>query len=475
MGKVTGFLEFDRQEQKYQTASDRIRHFKEFSVSPTEEDIVRQAARCMDCGIPYCHGDQGCPVNNQIPDWNDLVYAGDWRTASRNLHSTNNFPEITGRICPAPCEEACTLNLEDVPVSIKSIEKAIADRAFKEGWIKPEKAARKTGRTVAIIGSGPAGMAAAQQLARAGHTVHVYEREAKAGGLLRYGIPDFKLEKASIDRRIKQMEAEGVTFHYNCDVGTTVCLLHLRDRHDATLICTGAERPRDPHIPGMDLEGAHYAMPYLVQQNKRIGKEANEHAIPILAGGKHVVVVGGGDTASDCIGTAFRQGALSVTQMDIRPMPPLREDKMAFWPYWPTKFRTSTSQAEGAEREFSAATLQVTGDATGRVTGIKCAKVNEKREPLHGSTFHLLADLVLIAIGFSGPLLGTYLENSGLELDERTNIKADTLSYTTNIEGVFAAGDARKGQSLIVWAIREGRQAACSIDLFLMGATTLPR
>jgi glutamate synthase (NADPH/NADH) small chain len=477
MGKVTGFLEIDRQEQNYQPASDRIRHFREFTVPLSQPEVERQAARCMDCGIPFCHGPAGCPVNNQIPDWNDLVFAGDWEEAARNLHSTNNFPEFTGRICPAPCEEACTLNLEDIPVAIKTVEQAIADRAFKEGWIKPEPAATKTGKTVAVIGSGPAGMAAAQQLARTGHTVHVYEREPSAGGLMRYGIPDFKMEKHYIDRRVEQLEGEGVTFHYGCEIGKDVEFEEIHTRHDATLLCTGAERPRDPGIPGMDLKGAMYAMPFLVQQNRRVGGEDVSGEEPYWAGGKHIVVVGGGDTASDCVGTSFRQGALSVTQMDIRPMPPLKEDKNQFWPYWPTKFRTSTSQAEGAEREFSAATLEIVGDEDGHVTGVKCARVDEKRVPIEGTEFILKADLVLAAIGFSGPNMETYVKEAGddLELDPRTNVKANTEDYKTSIKKVFAAGDVRKGQSLVVWAIREGRQAARSIDEFLTGSSNLPR
>ncbi len=476
MGKVTGFLEIDRQDQKYQPASDRIRHFREFTLPLADADVERQAARCMDCGIPYCHGPTGCPVHNQIPDWNDLVYNGDWELASRNLHSTNNFPEFTGRICPAPCEEACTLNLEDAPVAIKAVEQAIADKAWAEGWIKPEPAREKTGKTVAVVGSGPAGMAAAQQLARAGHTVHVYEREPKAGGLLRYGIPDFKMEKHHIDRRVEQMQAEGVVFHYNVNVGATVTIQELRERHDAVLLAAGAERPRDPGLPGMELSGCMYAMPFLVQQNRRIGREDVSAEPPYWAGGKHVVVIGGGDTASDCIGTSFRQGALSVTQLDIRPMPPLREDKLTIWPYWPTKFRTSSSQAEGAEREFSAATLEIIGE-DGHVTGVKCARVDTKRVPIPGTEFVLRADLVLIAIGFAGPDLTTYAAELGdaLELDARTNVKADTESYKTSVDGVFAAGDVRKGQSLVVWAIREGRQAARSIDEFLTGSSNLPR
>jgi glutamate synthase (NADPH) small chain len=477
MGKVTGFLEIDRQDQKYQPASDRIRHFREFTLPLSDHEVSRQAARCMDCGIPYCHGPTGCPVHNQIPDWNDLVYSGDWEEASRNLHSTNNFPEFTGRICPAPCEEACTLNLEDVPVTIKAVEQAIADKAWQMGWITPQVSPTRTGRSVGIIGSGPAGMAAAQQLARVGHDVHVYEREPAAGGLMRYGIPDFKMEKAGIDRRIDQMTAEGVTFHYGVNVGINVGLDEIEARHDAVLIAAGAERPRDPGMPGQDLAGCHYAMPFLVQQNRRIAGEDVSDAEPLIASGKHVVVIGGGDTASDCVGTSFRQGALSVTQLDIRPMPPIKEDKLKIWPYWPTKLRTSSSQAEGAEREFAAATLEIVGNAKGRVNGVKCARVDETRTPIPGTEFIIRAELVLIAIGFAGPMEGTYLTGAGADLkrDRRGNVAADTESYATSRPKVFTAGDCRRGQSLVVWAIREGRQAAHSIDEFLMGESKLPR
>ncbi|MCF3935815.1 glutamate synthase subunit beta [Acuticoccus sp. M5D2P5] len=472
MGKVTGFLEIDRQELKYQPASDRIRHFKEFTLPLTDPEVERQAARCMDCGIPFCQSDAGCPVDNQIPDWNDLVYRQDWQDAARNLHSTNNFPEFTGRICPAPCEEACTLNIENTPVAIKAVEQAIADKAWDAGWITPQPAGRSTGKSVAIVGAGSAGLAAAQQLARVGHEVHVYERYARPGGLLRYGIPDFKMEKGIIDRRAQQMEAEGVLFHYGANIDADG-LRALVDKHDAVLLTTGAERPRDPGLPGVELEGVHYAMPFLVQQNRRVGREPFDD-MPIVASGKHVVVIGGGDTASDCIGTSIRQGALQVTQLDIRPMPPVRENKDIVWPYWPTKFRTSSSQAEGADREFAAATLEIIGK-NGRATHVRCARVDPSRRPIEGTEFDIRADLVLVAIGFSGPLLDTYLKAYDFSLDGRTNIAANTDDYRTNVDKVYAAGDVRRGQSLVVWAIREGRQAARAIDLDLMGETTLPR
>jgi len=475
MGKVTGFLEIDRQELKYQPAADRIRHYREFVLPLPAAEVERQAARCMDCGIPFCHGPTGCPVMNQIPDWNDLVYSGDWEEAARNLHSTNNFPEFTGRICPAPCEEACTLNLENVPVSIKTIEQAIADRAWEAGWVTPQPAEVATGKRVAVVGSGPAGLAAAQQLARAGHEVHVFEREPKAGGLLRYGIPDFKMEKHHIERRVAQMQAEGVRFHCGVNVGVDRPMRELLAEFDAVLLTTGAERPRDPGLPGVELDGVHYAMKYLVQQNRRVGGESIRGEAPILAYGRHIVVIGGGDTASDCVGTAFRQGAIRVTQLDIRPMPPAREDKLRVWPYWPTKFRTSSSQAEGAEREFSAATLGIVGEK-GKVTGVQCARVDEKRRPIPGTEFVVRADLVMIAIGFAGPALDTYVAELGddLALDKRSNVAASTDDYRTSVDKLFAAGDVRRGQSLVVWAIREGRQAARSVDEHLMGSTTLP-
>ncbi|MDB5511952.1 MAG: gltD [Enterovirga sp.] len=473
MGKVTGFLEYDRQEQKYQLAGERVRHFREFTLPLDTGDLRKQAARCMDCGIPFCHGPTGCPVHNQIPDWNDLVFADDWEEAARNLHSTNNFPEFTGRICPAPCEEACTLNLENQPVTIKTIEQAIADTAWDKGWVRPEIPTVRTGKRVAVVGSGPAGMAAAQQLARAGHDVHLFEREPKAGGLLRYGIPDFKMEKHHIDRRVAQMQAEGVVFHYGVDVGTTVSLNSLEEQFEAVLLTGGAEAPRDPQLPGQDLAGVHFAMPFLVQQNRRLGGESIGDEAPIHAGGKHVVVIGGGDTASDCVGTSFRQGALSVTQLDIRMKPPEREDKLTVWPYWPTKMRTSSSQAEGAEREFQAATLRVEG-RNGRATGVVCARVDERRRPVPGSEFVLPADLVFMAIGFAGPKAEGLIQDAALDLDRRGNVLADDRDYRTSRPKVYVAGDMRRGQSLVVWAIREGRQAARSIDEALMGATVLP-
>ena len=472
MGKVTGFLEIDRQDRKYAPASDRIRHYKEFMIPLSEDTTKDQASRCMNCGIPYCHN--GCPVNNQIPDWNDLVYRGEWEEASRNLHSTNNFPEFTGRVCPAPCEASCTLNIEDTPVTIKTIECAIVDRAWKNGWLKPEVAARKTGKKIAVIGAGPAGLAAAQQLARAGHDVHVYEKNAKAGGLLRYGIPDFKMEKGLIDRRIKQMEGEGVTFHYGQHVGHNLKAQALIDSHDAVLLSGGAEFPRDLPIDGRKLDGVHFAMDFLPQQNRRVSDEPVGTAEPILAGGKHVVVIGGGDTGSDCIGTSVRQGALSVTQLEIMPQPPVKENKNLTWPNWPLKLRTSSSHEEGATREFSIMTEKLTGEG-GQVKELHCAKLDEKMQKIAGSEFVLKADLVLLAMGFIHPVLDGMIAELGLNTDARENVAANTLDYKTSLPKVFAAGDMRRGQSLVVWAIREGRQAARSIDEFLMGSTTLPR
>jgi glutamate synthase (NADPH/NADH) small chain len=472
MGKITGFLEIEREDRAYEPASDRIRHWREFVIAPSEAEIARQAARCMDCGIPYCH--TGCPVNNQIPDWNDLVYHSDWQVAAENLHSTNNFPEVTGRICPAPCEAACTLNIIDVPVTIKSIECAIADKAFAEGWVRPEPPESKTGKRVAVVGSGPAGLAAAQQLARAGHDVHVYEKHAHPGGLLRYGIPDFKMEKYIVERRVAQMQEEGVTFHCNVHVGRDVTLRKLERDHDAVLLAGGAEHPRDLEVPGRDLAGVHFAMDFLPQQNRRVAGEPLGSVEPILASGRQVVVIGGGDTGSDCIGTSFRQGAVSVTQLEIMPQPPDQENKALTWPHWPLKLRTSSSQAEGAARDFSVATNRFLG-CNGKVEQLECIRLDVQMKPIPGSEFNIPADLVLLAMGFLHPVRAGMIEELGLDLDSRGNVKANELDYRTSRPKLFAAGDMRRGQSLVVWAIREGRQAAQSIDKFLMGRTTLPR
>ena len=472
MGKVTGFLEIDRQDRKYLSASDRIRNYHEFVIPHSESALKDQAARCMDCGVPYCH--TGCPVNNQIPDWNDLVYNDNWRTALWNLQSTNNFPEFTGRVCPAPCEASCTLNLTEEPVTIKSVECAIVDMGWKEGWIEPEIAKRKTGKKIAIIGAGPAGMAAAQQLVRVGHDVHLYEKHAKAGGLLRYGIPDFKMEKQVIDRRVDQMEAEGVEFHYDSNIGVDISVDDLSKSHDAVIVTIGAEKPRDLDVEGRDLNGVHFAMEFLPQQNRRVGGEALGNIDPILASGKHVVVIGGGDTGSDCIGTSVRQGALSVTQLEIMPLPPKLEDKMMTWPNWPMKLRTSSSHDEGAKREFAVTTLSFDGK-DGVVKNLICARVDENFKPIEGSEFKLKADLVLFAMGFVAPVFEGLLAELGTDMDKRGNIVADDDEYLTSVNNVYTAGDCRRGQSLVVWAIREGRQAARSVDQFLMGSTNLPR
>ena len=471
MGKITGFMEIDRQERRNKPAADRVRSYREFVIPLEERDVERQAARCMDCGIPYCHS--GCPVNNQIPDWNDLVFRKDWEAAARNLHSTNNFPEFTGRICPAPCEAACTLNIDDNPVTIKTIECAIVDKAWEEGWVTPEIAEEKTGKSVAIVGSGPAGLAAAQQLARAGHDVHVFEKHARPGGLLRYGIPDFKMEKLLIDRRVEQMEAEGITFHCGAHVGVDTAIADIQDSHDAVLLTGGAEHPRDLPIEGRELEGVHFAMDFLPQQNRRVGREDIGDIEPILAAGKHVLVIGGGDTGSDCIGTSFRQGALSVAQLEIMPVPPEREDKSLTWPHWPLKMRTSSSQAEGAHRDFAVMTTRLEGEG-GRVKIAHCVRVDEAFKPVPGSEFTLKAELVLLAMGFVHPVKDGMLEQLGVDLDERGNVKADTRQYQTSVDKVFSAGDMRRGQSLVVWAIREGRQAAHAVDTYLMGRSDLP-
>jgi glutamate synthase (NADPH/NADH) small chain len=480
MGKVTGFLEFERRDRVYEPVADRLKTWKEFVVPLSEQDLRDQAARCMNCGIPYCHGTgsvqpgtPGCPVNNQIPDWNDLVYNGNWEEAARNLHSTNNFPEITGRICPAPCEASCTLNLDDNPVTIKSIECEIADRSLKNGWVKPEPATQKTGKKVAVIGSGPAGLACAQQLARAGHDVHVYEKHAKAGGLLRYGIPDFKMEKDIIDLRVRQMEGEGVTFHYGAHVGVGVDAQEFLKGYDAIALTGGAEAPRDLPVPGRDLDGIHFAMDFLPQQNRRVSGEPLGGAKDILAKDKHVVVIGGGDTGSDCIGTSARHGAKEIVQLEIMPEPPERENKLLTWPNWPLKMRTSSSHQEGAKREFAVLTQRFSGDQ-GKVKTLHCVHVDSKMQPITGSEFTIKADLVLLAMGFVHPVHDGLLKRLGVDLDQRGNVRAATTDYQTSLSKVFSAGDMRRGQSLVVWAIREGRQCAHMIDRFLMGSSTLP-
>ena len=472
MGKVTGFLEIDRQDRKYKPASDRVRNFNEFIIPLGEAQTRDQAARCMDCGIPFCH--TGCPVNNQIPDWNDLVYKNDWKKALENLHSTNNFPEFTGRICPAPCESSCTLNLNDEPVTIKTIECAIIDKGWKENWITPKISEIKTGKSIAIVGSGPAGLSCAQQLARQGHSVNVYEKNNKAGGLMRYGIPDFKMEKYLIERRVHQMEEEGVKFHYGVKIESKESIDQLINNYDAIVLAGGSESSRDLPIPGRELNGVHFAMDFLPNQNRVVGNEEVDKSGMITAAGKNVVVIGGGDTGSDCIGTSFRQGALSVTQLEIMPIPPEKEDKLSTWPNWPLKFRTSSSQAEGASREFSIMTEEFNGD-NGSLKALKCVRVDNEMKKIDGSEFQIKADLALLAMGFVHPVHTGIIDTLGIEKDSRGNILADTEKYLTNIEKFFAAGDMRRGQSLVVWAIREGRQAARSVDKFLMGKTNLAR
>ncbi len=474
MGKPTGFKEFARQTPGYEKPEERVRHYREFTKPMTDEDLAKQGARCMDCGIPFCH--QGCPVNNIIPDWNDLVYRNRWKEALDVLHSTNNFPEFTGRICPAPCEAACTLNITDEPVAIKTIEHAIVERGWAEGWITPDTHTPRTGKTVAVVGGGPAGMAAAQQLARAGHSVVLFEKNAKVGGLLRYGIPDFKLDKSVIDRRMAQMAAEGVELRANAHVGVTVSPQDLLDGFDAVVLTGGSEKPRDLPVPGRDLAGVHFAMDFLTQQNRRNGGEAVGVA-DILATGKRVVVIGGGDTGADCVGTSNRQGAASVTQIEIMPKPPEKEDKGLTWPDWPMKLRTSSSQEEGCDRDWSVMTKRFLGIG-GQLTALECARVewvDGRPREIVGSEFQIKADLVLLAMGFLGPRKTGMIEQSGVTLDERGNVKADTVGYASSEDGVFSCGDMRRGQSLVVWAIREGRQCARAVDLHLMGTTTLPR
>ena len=472
MGKPTGFMDLEKVDRGYKPVSERISNYKEFVIPLSREETINQAARCMDCGVPYCHN--GCPVNNQIPDWNDLVYSDDWKNALENLHSTNNFPEFTGRICPAPCEAACTLNLYEEPVSIKTIECAIIDRGFDEGWIKPKIAKEKSGKKVSIIGAGPAGLACAQQLTRAGHEVTVYEKNNKAGGLLRYGIPDFKMEKHIIDRRINQLEGEGTIFKYGINVGVDISIDELENEYDAIVLSGGSEHPRDLPVEGRDLDGVHFAMEFLPQQNKRVSNEGvPSKTREILATNKNVIVIGGGDTGSDCIGTSIRQGAESVTQLEIMPIPPEQENKSLTWPNWPLKLRTSSSQSEGALRDFSVMTQSVSGE-NGKVTGINCVKVDEKMKPIPKTEFSLKADLILLAMGFVHPIHEGLIEHSKTELDERGNVKANTEDYKTSSSKIFTAGDMRRGQSLVVWAIREGRQCASSVDHFLTGKRNLP-
>lgn len=483
MGKTTGFLEIQRRERSYEPPTARLKTWREFTRPLPPTEVSRQAARCMNCGIPYCHN--GCPVDNLIPDWNDLVYQDQWKTALYTLHSTNNFPEFTGRICPAPCEAACTLNIDDNSVTIKTIECQIVDRGWDEGWIVPQPPAVRTGKSVAIVGSGPAGMACAQQLARAGHAVTVFEKSDRFGGLLRYGIPDFKMEKSLIDRRIAQMEAEGVVFRPGVHVGGAVSVDQLRAAHDIVVLAGGAEWPRDLDLPPHSFSGIHFAMEFLTQQNKRVAGDSEDLAAPvgaISAEGKHVVVIGGGDTGSDCIGTSNRQGAASVTQLEIMPEPPARENKALTWPDWPLKLRTSSSQEEGCERDFAVATRRALG-SDGRLEGLECVRLEwtagsdgrMRMTEVADSEFTLKADLVLLAMGFLGPHHDGLLEQAAVDLDPRGNVAAKVTDYKTSAQGIHACGDMRRGQSLVVWAIREGRQCARAVDEALMGASGLPR
>jgi glutamate synthase (NADPH/NADH) small chain len=476
-------MEYAPQDRAYKPVEERIRHFREFVIPLSDQEISIQGARCMDCGIPFCH--QGCPVNNIIPDWNDLVWKGEWERAIGVLHSTNNFPEFTGRICPAPCQEACTLNLHDQPVTIKSIECTIIDRAWENGWVKPQPAAHQTGKRVAVVGSGPAGMACAQQLARAGHAVTVFEKSDRIGGLLRYGIPDFKMEKHLIDRRVEQMQAEGVVFRANTHIGADLAASQLREEFDAIALTGGSEQPRDLPVPGRELEGVYFAMQFLPQQNKRVAGDTIPDSEVISANDKNVIVIGGGDTGSDCIGTSIRQGCKSVTQLEILPRPPEQENKELTWPEWPNKMRTSSSQEEGAVRDWCVATKAFVGE-NGKVRKIRCIRVEWEKDEngawnmneIEGSEFELDADLVLLAMGFVHPVQQGMLEQLGVEYDSRGNVKGDTEgadAYKTSIDKVFAAGDMRRGQSLVVWAIREGRQCARAIDEYLMGSSELPR
>ena len=478
MGSPRGFLDFERQDRPHAPTEERLQNYNEFVLPLSGPELARQGSRCIDCGIPYCH--QGCPVDNIIPDWNELVSNDRWKEAIAVLHSTNNFPEFTGRICPAPCEEACTLNLFGTPVTIKTIEHAIIERAWEERWIRPQIPLTRTGRAVAVVGSGPAGLACAQQLARAGHQVTVYEKNAKIGGLLRYGIPDFKLSKSVIDRRMSQMQAEGVDFRVNSHIGAAIPVERLTAEHDAVVLATGCEQPRDLNVPGRQLDGVHFAMDFLTQQNRRGAGEPLNGTAPITARGKKVIVIGGGDTGSDCVGTANRQGAVSVTQLELLPRPPDQPDKLLVWPNWPTRLRTSSSHEEGCERRWSVSTTEFVG--TDRVQGLNGVEVEWTRQDgswnmnqVEGSGFDLEADLVLLAMGFVSPVHEGLLQSLGVGLDDRGNVRADTEAYQTSAPAVFAAGDNRRGQSLVVWAIREGRQCARAVDEFLMGQSNLPR
>ena len=474
MGKITGFMEFRRLSEQSLPVVERLKNYQEFIPRLTDQQTSVQGSRCMDCGIPFCT--TGCPVNNIIPDWNDLVYRGNWKQALDVLHSTNNFPEFTGRICPAPCESACTLTINDDAVGIKSIEHAIIDKGWEEGWVLPQPAQTKSGKKIAVVGSGPAGLACAQQLARVGHDVVVFEKNDRIGGLLRYGIPDFKLEKMHIDRRIEQMRVEGVEFRVNQHIGVQVSAQKLKDEFDAVVLTGGAEQPRDLPVPGRELQGVHFAMEFLPQQNRIVAGDV----IPdqINATGKHVVVIGGGDTGSDCVGTSNRQGAASVTQFEVMPRPPEQENKPLIWPYWPMKLRTSSSHEEGCQRDWAVATKELTGK-NGKVEKLHAVRVewkDGKMQEVPGSEIEMKADLVFLAMGFVSPTQ-QILEAFGVEKDGRGNAKAVTEGagyYQTSVAKVFAAGDMRRGQSLVVWAIREGRQAARAVDEYLMGSSSLP-
>ena len=473
MGNPTGFLEIDKKERNYEDPKDRLKHFKEFIVPLTNEEVSKQGSRCMDCGIPYCH--QGCPVNNLIPDWNDLVYKHEWKKALDTLHSTNNFPEFTGRICPAPCEAACTLNLTDNPVSIKTIECSIVDYGWEKGWIKPQLPKKHTDKKVAIIGSGPAGLACAQQLARLGHGVVVYEKNERIGGLLRIGIPDFKMEKTLIDRRMAQMQSEGVQFKTNSEIGNNISTNEIIDNFDAVSLCIGSEVPRNLEVKGRNLKGIHFAMDFLSQQNDMVAGKTISKDILISAKGKKVLVIGGGDTGSDCVGTSNRQGATSVHQLELLPQPPVNENKQLTWPNWPMKLRTSTSHQEGCERQWSILTKSFEGNENGEVTKLICVEVEWKKSEdgsmkmieVEDSEFEIEADLVLLAMGFVHPIHEGLVNNLSLKLDQRGNVEADEISFKTSSDKVFVAGDCRRGQSLVVWAISEGRKCAERIDNFL--------